>query len=235
MAEKLYTIPVNEAFDEDCECPLCLMRKKIEEEALRFTLGPSYMEADIREVTDRLGFCTNHISKIAEMDNKIGIAWILKTHLDKVNADVKKMAVSDKPAGFMKKADNTKLIEYLKKLETSCFVCEKVEPTFERYIATVYHLYKNDDNFVTKYRNSKGFCMKHYAMLIEGATKAFSGNKLSDFLADTHKVYIDNMNRVRDDVAWFINKFDYKYKDEPWKNSKDALPRAMNKLNSYMK
>ena len=25
MKEKIYTIPVNDAFDKDCECPLCAM------------------------------------------------------------------------------------------------------------------------------------------------------------------------------------------------------------------
>ena len=42
----------------------------------------------------------------------------------------------------------------------------------------------------------------------------------------------DAKQRVADDLEWFIDKFDYRHKDEPWKNSKDALPRAMNKLNS---
>lgn len=37
------------------------------------------------------------------------------------------------------------------------------------------------------------------------------------------------MKRVRDDVSWFINKFDHKYFNEPWKNAKDSLPRAMTK------
>ena len=29
MAEKLYTIPVNDAFDADCECPVCEMYMKL--------------------------------------------------------------------------------------------------------------------------------------------------------------------------------------------------------------
>ena len=41
MKEKLYTIPVNEAFDSDTECPLCSMRKTLEVNAVDFTMGPS--------------------------------------------------------------------------------------------------------------------------------------------------------------------------------------------------
>ena len=31
------------------------------------------------------------------------------------------------------------------------------------------------------------------------------------------------MKRVRDDVEWFINKFDHKYANEPWKMAKNSL------------
>ena len=43
-----------------------------------------------------------------------------------------------------------------------------------------------------------------------------------------------SMKRVRDDVEWFINKFDHKYADEPWKNAKDSLTRAMIKTASVL-
>ena len=32
MKQKLYTIPVNEAFGKDCECPVCLMYDSLEKE-----------------------------------------------------------------------------------------------------------------------------------------------------------------------------------------------------------
>ncbi len=42
------------------------------------------------------------------------------------------------------------------------------------------------------------------------------------------------MKRVTDDLEWFTDKFDYRNEDKPWKNSKDALPRSMNKTNSIL-
>ncbi len=47
-------------------------------------------------------------------------------------------------------------------------------------------------------------------------------------------MYLENMKRVHEDLSWFIDKFDYRFKDEPWKNAKDALPRTMTKLNSIL-
>ena len=39
-----------------------------------------------------------------------------------------------------------------------------------------------------------------------------------------------NMDRLYEDVSWLVDKFDYRNKDADWKNSKDAIPRGMQKL-----
>ena len=38
MKEKLYTIPLNDAFHANDECPFCYIEKKIEEDMLDFVL-----------------------------------------------------------------------------------------------------------------------------------------------------------------------------------------------------
>ncbi len=45
---------------------------------------------------------------------------------------------------------------------------------------------------------------------------------------------MDNLQRVQDDLDWFIKKSDYRFADEPWKDSRDALIRSMVKSNSLM-
>ena len=49
MKEKIYTVPVNDAFALDSECPICSMFEKLENDAVEYAMGPSYMEDDIRE------------------------------------------------------------------------------------------------------------------------------------------------------------------------------------------
>ena len=73
-----------------------------------------------------------------------------------------------------------------------------------------------------------------YGVLIEEASSKMSGQILNDFVEQTNRLYLENMKRVRDDVEWFINKFDHKYADEPWKNAKDSLTRAMIKTASVL-
>lgn len=40
--------------------------------------GASYMEADIRDMTDKEGFCRAHFKKMFDYGNSLGNAWILK-------------------------------------------------------------------------------------------------------------------------------------------------------------
>ncbi len=99
MKEKLYTIPVNEAFQKACECPICVMRAELEKNALEYTIGPSYMEDDVRAETDRLGFCKDHMQKLWEQNNRLGLALMTKTHMEKTIQEVRKLAESEKKRG----------------------------------------------------------------------------------------------------------------------------------------
>ncbi|MDF2612020.1 MAG: hypothetical protein K0R92_3494 [Lachnospiraceae bacterium] len=238
MKEKLYTIPVNEAFESDSECPICSMRKKLEDNAIEFTMGPSYMEDDIREATSRMGFCEKHLQLMYQNQNRLGLALILKTHMDKVVKDIEKLSKTGAkvPSNslFRKNKESSEVVSYLETLEDNCFVCDKIESTFHRYIATIFHLYHTEESFRQKLKASKGFCTGHYKILYSAATQNLSGDELNGFHKVLNELYLENMKRVRDDVEWFINKFDYRYADEPWKNSKDALIRSMQKTNGII-
>ena len=232
MKEKLYTIPVNEAFDLDCECPVCVMRRNLEKASIEFTLGPSYMEDDVRLVTDRIGFCANHSKELYRQQNRLGLALILKTHMDEMIKEVELLAKTPALGGGLFKKKEAPVVEYMKKLEASCVVCKRVEDVFERHVATVFYLYEKEADFRVKFAASKGFCNKHYAMLYEGAQSALSGKLQAEFLETLNNLYLENMKRVRDDLEWFTDKFDYRNADAPWKNSQDALPRTLLKVNS---
>lgn len=235
MKEKLYTIPVNDAFHEDCECPVCVMYRQIESDALRFTMS-GYMVEEQRAKSDVTGFCERHIRMLHEGDDRLGLAWMLKTHMDHVINEMETLQKSPvKSASFFKKrTESSDLTEYLDQLNHSCFVCNQIQSMFERYLVTILYLYKKDPEFRTLFGQCKGFCTEHYNMLYQLAPSHLSGELFQHFVTDLNRLYLENLKRVRDDVSWFISKFDYRFKDEPWKTSKDAIPRAMNKLDSIL-
>ncbi len=235
MKEKIYTIPVNDAFDKDCECPLCAMYKVLEDDAVEYAMGPSYMEDDIRAKTDIMGFCQKHMKQVYDVENRLGFALVMKTHMDKVIYDIKKLSEEPiKGKTLFSKGRPSGIGEYAKRLKCACFVCDKIDSTFARYVDTVMYLYKQDEEFRKKYESGKGFCTEHYGMLLDVAESRLSKDVYEKFVKITNAVYIAGMERVRDDVEWFVNKFDHKYADEPWKNAKDSLPRAMTKMGALL-
>lgn len=236
MKEQLYTIPVNDAFSKDCECPVCAMYKTLEINAIEYTMGPSYMEDDIRAETDKEGFCAKHVKLMYENQNRLGLTLMLSTHMDKTMENIEKLLKSSKPqpSSFFKKAEPTDLVSYIKKVKSSCFVCSRIEHTFKRYLITIFHMYKTDSSFKEKFNNSKGICTSHYGDLYEMAPEQLKGAVFDEFLNDLNSLYMTNMKRVREDLEWFRDKFDYRNADAPWKNSKDALPRSILKAVSVM-
>ena len=74
MKEQLHTIPISDAMANAGECPFCYIEQKTEEHMMDFVLGhgASYMEADIRDMTDREGFCRAHFKKMFDYGNSLG-------------------------------------------------------------------------------------------------------------------------------------------------------------------
>ena len=78
MKEKIYTIPINDAFDKDSECPVCEFEKEQELLKIEYTLGASMMEPDERIFTNERGFCEKHTGMLIKQDNKLSFALVLK-------------------------------------------------------------------------------------------------------------------------------------------------------------
>ena len=99
MKEQLYTIPLNDAVNAQDECPFCYIERSVEQDLLDFVLGSgsSYMEADIREMTDKAGFCRIHFQKMFDYGNTLGNAWILKTHYQRMIGEMQKEFAGFKP------------------------------------------------------------------------------------------------------------------------------------------
>lgn len=239
MKEQLYTIPLNDAVNAQDECPFCFIERDIEQDLLDFVLGSgsSYMEADIRDMTDRAGFCRTHFKKMFDYGNTLGNAWILKTHYMRVISEMREQFAAFTPG---KTSLKSKLLRttsgenpigvWVREKEASCYVCNQFRDTYARYLDTFFYLYKNDTAFREKIINSKGFCLSHFGDLCEAADTKLSDKEKETFFQSMFALMEQNMNRVSEDVAWMVEKFDYKNAQADWKNSKDAIQRGMQKL-----
>ncbi len=238
MKEKLYTIPVNDAVNANDECPICNAEQSLENDAIEYAIGPgaSYMESDIREMTDKAGFCRRHFNMMYKYGNSLGNALILTSHVHKVSEDIKKEMKNYRGAkgGLFSKGGTSNVEEYINSLTGKCFVCDYYRDTYKRYIATFFHLYENDMEFRDKIKNGKGFCLPHMGELLHEAPGYLKGKLLDDFTAELFEIQSRNLDRIEEDISWFVEKFKYENQDKDWKESKDAIPRTIQKLTGYM-
>ena len=89
MPEKIYTIPVNEAFeasrdDASCGCPFCTLYNTLEENELDRILGAAMMEPDVRIETNAQGFCDTHFKMMFVRKNRLGLGLILESHIAEI-------------------------------------------------------------------------------------------------------------------------------------------------------
>lgn len=234
--EVIYTIPVIDAFKEDCECPLCKLYEKLEKDSVDFVLSPSYMDVDVRGYTNEFGFCRTHFTKLYAEKNRLGVALILESHMKKIREDLKKNIKKNikSPTLFKnKKNASNGLSQYANNLLSSCYICNRVNDVFNRYIDTFFYLWKKDEAFRTSFKESKGLCISHFATLYDTGQQLLNVKAFDEFSTILVKLQEDNYDRVIQDIEWFITKFDYRYEKESWKNSKDSIVRSIQKIASF--
>ena len=71
------------------------------------------------------------------------------------------------------------------------------------------------------------FCLPHYALLLDMASRELDKRKYDEFYKDICDVENKFLEKTVGDVSWFAKKFDYRYDSEPWYDSKDAPERAI--------
>ena len=236
--EQIYTIPVNEAFDAcldesaaeinaeqktvPCHCPVCRLYETLNDHELTRILGAAMMEPDVRIETNREGFCPTHFRAMFTRKNRLGLALMLESHLDSLKSELRSSAVGNllKGAGSSALARETKL-------EADCYVCRRIETNFARMIDTVVYLYRTDDAFRRKFAAQPFFCLPHYRRMAEAAKQKLPKKLYADFYRDLENVMLGTLDTLKEDVSWFCKKFDYRYENEPWYNSKDAVERAI--------
>lgn len=243
MKEKIYTIPVNEAYDKDCECPLCELEKQLEYEAVQYALGAAMMEPDYRIESNEKGYCNRHFRQMFDSNNKLPLALVLETHLIELRKKLdglKKTANSaaSGKTGLFKKNTAAELAasemaDTFAKVEQGCVICQKINHTMERYIDVLLYMWANEDEFRAKFDRSKGVCLKHFKMLCEAAPKSIKADagKFLAALAEKEKAELD---RIQDDIHRFTLKFDYRNKDMEWGTAQDAPLRTIEKISGYI-
>lgn len=231
MKENIYTIPINDAFDADSECPICEFFQKEEKNRVEYSLGASMMEPDERVASNEQGYCVRHTQMMYDFGNKLSHALVLETRLKYLTEEINKYRKNiKKPKSvFLKEKKVSELTQ-----SDNCLICNRLSKIMNDFIANIFYLYKKENDFRNKFTSSKGFCLKHFEMLANSAYNHLNGQDGYEFIQTLCDIEEKNIIRITEDIEWFSKKFDYRYKDEDWKNSKDAVIRASRKTSSYI-
>ncbi len=233
MKYELDTIPVWDAYNENTECALCHLKDKMENYYLKYYLGNSVMTPDIRIQVNETGFCPAHLKLLNNGENSLGLSLMMHTYTMELRNKLSKDYLNlSKSKGNLKKDINS-FKDITEKRISSCLICNSMEQTLKRYAYTIIYLRNKDKDFNDTFNSSKGFCFYHFAMVLDVAMEVFSKKEVSELINILIPIQEDNIKRIEDELYWFIKKYDYRNKDKPWGNSKDALPRIIQKLSGY--
>ncbi len=227
--EQIYTIPVNEAFeasaaDKSCGCPFCALYNKLENDELELILGASMMEPDVRIKTNKTGFCRTHYDMMFVRKNRLGMALTLESHLDLLKKELKD--------GGLGGGTGSKPIKRIGELENTCYVCERISFNFEHMVETAVLLWNSDPDFPKKLEGQPYFCLPHYRKFLQYGQNKLPKKRVQEFAKQVEAIEERYLEELKEDVSWFCKKFDYRYDEEPWYNSKDSVERSIKFLRS---
>lgn len=209
---------IYEEFEKKEKCALCRCIEKFECQVLNAISNDLVMDL---EFFPKFGveytFCDYHMSKMEDMKDKLGMAIMLKKL---VNLEIKRLEngeVESKGSKFFIKKSNSK----------KCFVCEKVNlKAMNTDLNITIDLWEKVNSFRENFREQQSFCFKHGRLLLSEAKEKLSKKDFELFKEELINVQLKYSKDLEKDLQWFINKFDYRYIDEPWHNSKDSIYRA---------
>lgn len=244
----LDTIPVWDAYQEEGECPLCILEDSSEKSYVDSFLGGSVMEPDTRIEVNKRGFCPHHNNLLYKAQNRLGLALITHTHTLETIKEVKSRTNAIKKNIQHPEKTSTAILKKLSRNETeleqsigdfsrwmkdhrsSCIICDRINYSLNRYAYTIIHLWDHDQEFRKTMNQSKGFCFSHLPFILDMAVERLNNKKLAGLMEELIDLQLQNMDRLEKELHWFTQKFDYRNQDKPWGNSKDSLPRVLQKL-----
>ncbi len=235
--ERLYTIPINEAFDKALDttpeqkdkvgCPFCALQKRYDENETDIALGAAMMEPDIRIKMNEEGFCAYHYSDMLTRKNRLSLALILESHIKELKKEISGKGVTALLSGI-----GTEPLRRLKKHECSCYICSRTAYHFERVIQNSVAMWNENGEFRKKFAAQPYFCLPHYKDILEYAKHKLNKKTFAEYYRSASEVVLSYFDTLEEDVSWFCKKFDYRYESEPWYNAKDSLERAAKFLKS---
>lgn len=220
MRADITSIPISEVFEPKEGCPLCRLHNMLEERIAVYITGAAMMEPDIRQETNRLGFCHGHYRRLLKQHKRLSVALMLESHL----TEVEKTAFAKSLTGQVRGT----LIGKQAKQDT-CFVCRQIDTNMAHFVSNICHLWEKEKDFRALYEAQPYFCLPHCRMLTAAAVSNLPKKLQPDFNKVTAQRTQEQLAALQRDVSHFCKMFDYRSNksDADWGDARDAIERAI--------
>lgn len=229
MKESIYTIPINEAFESNCQCPVCSIQNKIDKDLVAASVGAAMMEPDRRIETNKYGFCKSHVEKMSEQNQVLPLSLVLQTHIREQIDNIFNIEAKPKMFTKGKKQTATKISEYIKNMQQSCQICKTLNTQMTRYAENIIYMWKKHPDFKDTF-SKNSFCMNHLKLLLDTAIKDLGDNDFNEFFGVIISNSKSSFEKSYSDITDFINSFDYRFKGELSNDMKTATKSVINKF-----
>jgi hypothetical protein len=204
MREQIYTIPIGEAYERADGCPICALRRKLEQETLQYTLGGAMMEPDVRVAMNAAGFCPEHQRALMGMGNRLSLALILESRLD---------TLAQSPP------------DKLPALAGRCYVCERTQGFMDKILENILYLWETQPEFRERMA-SRRHCFTDTAQLLGTAQKTMRRRAFGQFAESFGAVAKAEAEALKASVSRFCRSFDHRFAGQNLGDDKQAVERA---------
>ncbi len=194
MKERIYTVPISEAFERAAGCPYCFLHQKLETDSLQYIMGAAMMEPDVRTETNEQGFCGRHLDGMLAMKNRLGLALILESLTARLCAE---------GAGA------------LGTLRGSCYVCRRVDSFMAHFLENTLLMWKSEPDFAARLAARNDLCLPHAAALVHAAQSQLRRKECKDFTQVVTDPVVSRVSALHGHLESFCRSFDHRFAGQP--------------------
>jgi hypothetical protein len=190
-------------------CPVCRLEQKTLDRYISNLFYESVNDIKTRErLRASLGFCREHARMVLDrrLGNALGFAIIYQDVITNILRGIEKNGVGSSSLTPHK----------------HCLVCQQRDKTLQSIVSALVEGL-NEQQMKEALRSSNGLCMPH----LKNAFESTSDGATTDLLLSIHR---EKLESLHSELAEFIRKNDYRFKDEGFGAEGDSWRRAVSKL-----
>ena len=212
---------------------MCYLEEKLDREQTEYALGPAMMEPDFRILSNEKGYCSRHSKKLSEAQKALPLALVMDTRCGEAIKKLKEASPEEKRGGLFSKKESgyERIKNAAKELSSSCLICERVQHTLSQYCDTFWFLYDKEPDFKKRILAGKGFCLTHFAKLLE-RLDTLSSSRRERFASELFHLELSVLERQKEEVFAFTKQFDYRANKKEWQGERNAHIKCAERLSS---